>query len=173
MNVTAYRQTPMIRSNTYSQLLIHVVFAVKGRKNLISELHREELQKYITGLVQKRAQKLLAIYIMPDHVHMLVGLKPNTAVSDLVRDIKSISSGFISEKRWIPVKFNWQEGFGAFSYSKSQIEGVTKYILNQESHHIKRTFREEYFDFMKKFDIDYDEKYLFEWYDEQVAPPEL
>jgi REP element-mobilizing transposase RayT len=119
----------------------------------------------MTGLVQRRAQELLAIYMMPDHVHLLIGLKPNITVSDLVRDIKSISSLFVAEKRWSPVKFNWQEGFGAFSYSKSQIDRVAKYILNQENHHKKSTFREEYLDFLKNFEIDYDEQYLFEWYD--------
>jgi putative transposase len=164
-NVTEVIQTPLIRSNTYTQIYIQVVFAVKGRKNFISEQNREELQKYITGLVQKRAQKLLAIYIMPDHVHLLIGLKPNITLSDLVRDIKTISTHFILEKRWIPVKFNWQEGFGAFSYSKSQIDCVVKYILNQENHHKKSTFREEYINFLTKFEIDYEEQYLFEWYE--------
>ena len=164
-NFTEVIQTPLIRSNTYTQIYIQVVFAVKGRQNFISEQNREELQKYITGLVQKRAQKLLAIYIMPDHVHLLIGLKPNITLSDLVRDIKTISTHFILEKRWIPAKFNWQEGFGAFSYSKSQIDRVAKYILNQENHHKKNTFREEYLEFLKNFEIDYDEQYLFEWYD--------
>ena len=164
-NVTEVIQTPLIRSNTYTQIYIQVVFAVKGRKNFISEQNREELQQYMAGLVQRRAQKLLAIYIMPDHVHLLIGFKPNITLSDLVRDIKTISTHFILEKRWIPAKFNWQEGFGAFSYSKSQIDVVVKYILDQANHHQKRTFREEYLDFLKKFEIDYEEQYLFEWYD--------
>ncbi|MBK8846224.1 MAG: transposase [Bacteroidetes bacterium] len=138
--------------NTYSQIYIQIFFAVKGRKNLIAPQYREDLHKYITGIVQKREQKLLSIFCMPDHTHILVGLTPSIAISDLVRDIKAGSS-----------KFNWQEGFGAFSYSKSQIDNVSKYFLNQEAHHKKRTFREEYIDFLKKFEIEYDERYLFDW----------
>ncbi len=149
--------------NTYSQIYIQIVFAVKGRENLISKVHREELHKYITGIVQNRGQKMLSIFCMPDHVHLLVGIKPSIAISDLVRDIKAGSSNFINQQHWVKGKFNWQEGFGAFSYSKSQIDTVIKYILSQEEHHKKTTFREEYFDFLKKFEIDYDEKYLFEW----------
>ena len=151
--------------NTYSQIYIQIVFTVKGRQNLIPKKHREELHKFITGIVNKRGQKLLAIFAMPDHIHLLVGLNPNMAISDLVRDIKAGSSKFISENNWVKNKFSWQEGYGAFSYSKSQIDNVVKYILNQEKHHKKRTFKEEYLDFLKKFEIDYNEKYLFEWID--------
>ena len=100
---------------------------------------------------------------MPDHVHILVGMKPNISISDLVRDIKAGSSKFINDSKWINGKFNWQEGYGAFSYSKSNIDTVVKYILNQEEHHKKKTFKEEYLDFLEKFEIEYDEKYLFEW----------
>jgi putative transposase len=150
-------------SNTYSQIYIQIVFAVNGRENLISKNNREELHKYITGIVQNRDQKMLSIFCMPDHIHLLVSIKPSIAISDLVRDVKSGSSKFINEQNWINGKFNWQEGFGAFSYSKSQIDSVIQYILNQEEHHKKTTFKEEYFDFMKKFEIDYEEKYLFEW----------
>jgi putative transposase len=149
--------------NTYSQIYIQIVFAVKGRENLISKVHREELHKYITGIVQNRGQKMLSIFCMPDHVHLLVGIKPSIAISDLVRDIKAGSSNFINQQHWVKGKFNWQEGFGAFSYSKSQIDTVIKYILSQEEHHKKTTFREEYFNFLEKFEIDYDEKYVFEW----------
>ena len=149
--------------NTYSQIYIQIVFAVKGRENLISKIHREELHKYITGIVQNRGQKMLSIFCMPDHVHLLVGIKPSMTISDLVRDLKAGSSNFINQQHWVKGKFNWQEGFGAFSYSKSQIDNVIKYILSQEEHHKKTTFREEYFDFLKKFEIDYDEKYVFEW----------
>jgi len=172
-NMKVDKASPEKRSDTYSQVYIQIVFAVHGRQNFIKEHNREELQKYVTGLIQRRNQKLLAVYIMPDHVHLLIGLKPDIAVADLVRDIKSISSQFISEKKWIPLKFNWQEGYGAFSYSKSQIDCVVKYILNQGNHHHKRTFREEYIDFLEKFEIEFNEKYLFEWYDKQVAPPVL
>jgi len=152
-------------ANTYSQIYIQIVFTVRGRQNLIPKQYREELQKFITGIISNRKQKMLAIFAMPDHIHLLVGLKPNMAISDLVRDIKAGSSKFISEKKWLRNKFSWQEGFGAFSYSKSQIDNVVKYILNQEEHHKKTSFKEEYLNFLKKFEIEYNEKYLFEWID--------
>ncbi len=150
-------------ANTYSQIYIQIVFAVKGRQNLISKGNREELHKFITGIVTNRGQKLLAVFAMPDHVHVLVGLKPSISISDLVRDIKAGSSKFINDSKWINNKFNWQEGFGAFSYSKSNLDNVVKYILNQEEHHKKQTFKNEYLDFLEKFEIEYDSKYLFEW----------
>jgi putative transposase len=149
--------------NTYSQIYIQIVFAVKGRQNLISKNNREELHKYITGIVQSREQKMLAIFAMPDHVHILVGMKPNLSISDLVRDVKAGSSKYINDNKWIQGKFNWQEGFGAFSYARSQQDIVVKYILNQEKHHKTKSFKEEYLEFLEKFEIDYDEKYLFEW----------
>ena len=149
--------------NTYSQIYIQIVFAVKGRQNLIKPKNREELQKYIGGIVQNRNQKLLAIYAMPDHIHILVGISPAIAISDFVRDIKSGSSKFINDNNWTVGKFHWQEGYGAFSYSKSQIDNVIQYILNQEEHHKRKSFREEYIDFLQKFEIEYDEKYLFNW----------
>lgn len=151
--------------NTYTQIYIQIVFAVKGRENLISKNNREELHKYITGIVQNRGQKMLSVFCMPDHTHLLIGIKPSIAISDLVRDIKSGSTNFINEQKWIKTKFQWQEGFGAFSYSKSQIDTVIKYILNQVEHHNKITFKQEYIDFLEKFEIDYNEKYLFEWQD--------
>lgn len=150
-------------ANTYSQIYIQIVFAVRGRENLIAKENREELHKFITGIVSNREQKLLAIFAMPDHVHILIGMKPNITISDLVRDIKSGSSKFINDSKWINGKFNWQEGYGAFSYSKSQLDNVIKYILNQESHHKKQTFKEEYISFLEKFEIEYDEIYLFQW----------
>lgn len=150
-------------ANTYSQIYIQIVFAVKGRENLIKKANREELHKFITGIVSNREQKLLAIFAMPDHVHILVGMKPNIALSDLVRDIKAGSSKFINDSKWVNGKFNWQEGYGGFSYSKSHLDNVIKYILNQEEHHKKQTFKEEYHSFLEKFEIEYDEKYLFEW----------
>ena len=150
-------------ANTYTQIYIQIVFAVKGRQNLIPKQHREELHKFITGIVSNRGQKLFAIFIMPDHVHLLVSLSPTILTSDLVRDIKAGSSKFINDNRLIVGKFNWQEGYGAFSYSKSQVDNVVKYILNQEEYHRKKTFKEEYLDFLRKFDIKYDDKYLFEW----------
>ena len=150
--------------NTYSQLYIQIVFAVKGRQAFIKENFREELQKYISGIIAQKKQKLYAIYCMPDHTHILVSMKPDIAISDLVRDIKSNSSSFIDDKKFVK-NFSWQTGFGAFSYSKSQSKNVVDYILNQPEHHKKKTFKEEYTDFLQKFEIEYDEKYLFEFYD--------
>ncbi len=118
--------------NSYSQIYIQIVFTVKEKQNLIPNHRREELQKFITGIVQKREQKLLSIFSMPDHTHLLIGLKPSISISDLVRDIKAGSSKFINDNHWVKGKFNWQEGFGAFSYSKSQIDNVIKYILKSE-----------------------------------------
>ena len=149
--------------NTYSQLYIQIVFAVQGRKSLIKESIREELQKYISGIISNQKQKLLAVYCMPDHTHIFLSMKPNMAISDLVRTIKSNSSSFLKNKNLVK-DFSWQEGFGAFSYSKSQAKNVIDYVLNQEEHHKKRTFKEEYVEFLNKFEIDYDEKYLFEFY---------
>ena len=149
-------------ANTYTQVFIHIVFAVQGRKKLIYKNNREELHKYITGIVTKRKQKLLSIFAMPDHVHMLVGLDPNISISNLVRDVKAGSSKFITDSNWVG-KFNWQLGFGAFSYSKSQVDTVVKYINNQEAHHKKQTFKEEYVELLDKFEIEYDDKYLFDW----------
>ena len=150
-------------ANTYTQIYIQIVFAVKGRQNLISKVNREELHKFITGVVSNRDQKLFAVFAMPDHVHILVSISPNILIADLVRDIKAVSSKFINKNKWVKGKFNWQEGYGAFSYSKSNVDSVIKYILNQEEHHKKKTFKEEYLDFLRKFEIEYDEKYLFEW----------
>ncbi|MEO8239516.1 MAG: IS200/IS605 family transposase [Flavobacterium sp.] len=150
-------------ANTYSQIYVQIVFAVKGRENLIKKENREELHKFITGIISNRGQKLLAIFAMPDHVHILIGMKPNLSISDLVRDIKAGSSKFINDNKWINIKFNWQEGYGAFSYSKSHLDNVIKYILNQEENHKKQTFKEEYLSFLEKFEIEYDEKYLFDW----------
>lgn len=150
-------------ANTYTQIHIQIVFAVKGRQNLISTKHREELQKYITGIIQNRNQKLLAIFTMPDHVHVLVGMNSSVSIAELTRDIKAGSSKFINDNHWAIGKFAWQEGYGAFSYSKNQIGTVINYILNQEQHHAQMSFRDEYITLLKEFDIPFDEKYLFEW----------
>jgi putative transposase len=150
-------------ANTYTQIYIQGVFIVQGRQNLLRKEHKEELQKYITGIINKKNQKVIAINCMPDHTHIFIGLKPNMALSDLVRDIKNNSSTFINKKKWIPGKFKWQRGFGAFSYSHSQIDAVVKYIQNQEQHHAHKSFREEYLEFLKKFSIEFDEKYVFNW----------
>ena len=150
-------------ANTYSQIYIHIVFSVQGRLNLIPKLHREELHKIITGIIGKRNQKLLSIFAMPDHVHILVGMRPSMAVSDLVRDIKAGSSNHINKEKLVKGKFSWQEGHGSFSHSKSQISQVANYISNQEEHHRKKTFKEEYLEILENLGIEYDERYLFEW----------
>lgn len=152
-------------ANTYSQIYIQNVFAVKGRENIVKESFRDELEKYIRGIVNGKSQKVLAIYCMPDHTHLLLSIKPNISISDLVRDIKANSSGFIHEKKFLRSTFYWQEGFGAFSYSKSHLDNVIKYILSQPQHHRKKSFKEEYLEFLKKFEVEYDERYLFEWID--------
>lgn len=136
--------------NTYSQLYIQIVFAVKGRQCFIKESFRDELQKYISGIIKEKKQKLYAIYCMPDHTHIFVSIKPDIAISDLVRDIKANSSSFIKEKQFVK-NFSWQTGFGAFSYSKSQASNVVDYILRQPEHHKKKTFKQEYIEFLQKF----------------------
>jgi REP element-mobilizing transposase RayT len=152
-------------ANTYTQIYIQVVFAVQGRQSLIPTSHKQELLKYITGIVKHRDQKLIAINGMRDHLHVFIGMKPTIALSDLVRDIKAGSSGFVNEKRWLHGRFNWQEGFGAFSYSHSEIDRVVRYIMNQEEHHRVKTFHEEYLAVLKDFEVDHDSRYLFQWID--------
>jgi putative transposase len=150
-------------AGTFSQIYIQYVFAVKGRQNLLHKAWRDEVFKYISGIIKGKNQKPIIVNGVADHVHCFVGLKPGMSISDLVRDIKNNSSKFINEQKYLKGKFSWQEGYGAFSYAHSQIENVYRYIENQEEHHRKVSFKEEYFDFLKKFEIEYDEKYLFEW----------
>ncbi|MFN7675167.1 IS200/IS605 family transposase [Flavobacterium sp.] len=151
---------------TFSQLYIQIVFAVKGRKNLIDKKWKDELYKYISGIITNKGHKSIIVNGVSDHIHIFVGLKPSMAISDLVRDIKNNSSNFINDKKFVESKFSWQEGYGAFSYAHSQIEQVYNYILNQEKHHQKQTFKDEYLEFLQKFQIEYNEKYLFEWIEE-------
>jgi REP element-mobilizing transposase RayT len=148
---------------TYSQIYIQIVFAVKGRENLISDSWRAELHKYIAGIIKGKEQKSIIVNGVADHVHCFVGLKPSMSIADLTRDIKSNSSKFINDKKWVKGKFQWQEGYGAFSYSQSQIEQVYNYILNQEAHHKHKTFKEEYIEFLNLFQIEYKPEYLFDW----------
>lgn len=148
-------------ANTYTQIYIQIVFAVEGRQNLIQPQHNDELQKYITGIVAGQGQKLLAINNVPDHLHMLVGLKADLSISELVRDIKANSSRFIQQQGWVNGRFWWQEGFGAFSYLRSQIDAVIRYIQNQQAHHARRSFREEYIELLHKFGVEYDERFIF------------
>jgi REP element-mobilizing transposase RayT len=154
-------------ANTFTQIYVQVIFPVKDRQNLLRKENKAELHKYITGIVRNNHQKLIRINSVRDHVHILIGLKPDIALSDLVRDIKANSSRFINDRKWVRGKFNWQEGFGAFSYSHSHLDRVIKYIDGQEEHHGKKTFREEYISFLKKFDVEYDPRYLFEWIEEK------
>jgi len=150
-------------ANTYSRIYIQIVFSVKRRENLIQKEWKDELYKYICGIVNGKEQKVYAIGGVADHIHILISIKPDVAISDLVRDIKANSSRWINEKGYLRVKFQWQEGFGAFSYAQSQLDNVKAYINNQEKHHQKKKFKNEYLQLLQKFNVNYDEKYLFEW----------
>ena len=150
-------------AGTYSQLYIQVVFAVKGRQNLIAKSWKNDLHKYITGIITNKEQKSIIVNGMADHIHIFVGLKPSMRISDLVRDIKNNSAKFINEAGFVKGKFVWQEGYGVFSYSHSEISRVYNYILNQEEHHQKKSFRDEYLELLKNFEIEHNEKYLFDW----------
>ena len=150
-------------AGTFSQIYVQVVFTVKGRNNLISKDWKEDINKYITGIIKGKGQKSIIVNGMSDHEHIFFGLKPSMAISDLVRDIKNNSSNFINKQGFVRGKFSWQDGYGVFSYSHSHIQRVYNYILNQEKHHRKKTFKEEYLELLKKFEIEYDEKYLFDW----------
>ena len=149
-------------ADTYTQLYIHIVFAVKGRQYLIPKQHKEALHQYITRIITNKKQTMIRINSMPDHIHILIGMTPDIALSALVRDIKAHSSRFINQKQWVVGRFEWQAGFAAFSYSRSQLDGVVRYIKNQEKHHSRQTFREEYLTLLKRFDIPYNPKYVFD-----------
>lgn len=155
-------------ADTYTQLYIHLVFAVKYRESLIHESFREELEKYMCGIVNEKRHKPLAIYCMPDHVHLFVGLNPAEAISTLVRDLKTATTALIKDKKWIVSRFQWQEGYGAFSHARSQLDTVVRYIRNQPSHHKKQVFRDEYLDMLQKAGIDYQPQYLFDWFEEPL-----
>jgi len=150
-------------AGTFSQIYVQIVFAVKNRDALIHQDWENELYKYITGIVQNKGQKMLAINGTNNHIHFLIGMKPTCCLSDLVREIKKSSNTFIKEKRFTRHSFQWQEGFGVFSYSHSALDNVIQYIQNQKEHHRKRTFKEEYIDFLKIFEVEFKEEYLFDW----------
>jgi REP element-mobilizing transposase RayT len=150
-------------ANAYTQIYLQLVFSPMSHENVIPQKHKEELQKYTTGIIQNRKHKLLAINFMPNHIHILIGYNPSQPLPDLVRDIKSISSKFINENKWMPGKYRWQEGYGSFSYSRSQIDDVINYINSQDEHHKKMSFKEEYLRLLDKYEVDYDPKYLFDW----------
>ncbi len=147
--------------NTYTQIHIHFIFVVKYRLGLIDKSWRENLYKYITSIVQNKGHKMIIINGVADHVHLLLGMQPHETISDLMKDVKQSSSKWINENRLTTEKFEWQQGYAAFSYSKSQLPKVIEYIENQEVHHQKKTFRQEYIEFLTKFEVDYDEDYIF------------
>ena len=149
--------------NTYSQIYIQVVFAVKNRDALIHHNWEEQLYKYITGIVQNKEQKMLAINGIPDHIHFFIGMKPTCCLADLVREVKKSSNDFVKDNHFSKFKFSWQEGYGAFSYSHSQLDAVIAYIRNQKQHHSKKTFREEYLELLTKFNVEFKNDYLFDW----------
>ena len=152
-------------ANTYTQLYVQFVFPVNGRQNLIKTSFKDELEKVMCGIISNNNCKTYAIYCNPDHTHIFVGMHPNISPSKLMEQVKSGSSKWLNGKKYIRGKFSWQDGFGAFSYSKSHIDNVVKYVMNQAEHHKKKSFREEYLSLLKKFDIEYDPNYLFEYYD--------
>lgn len=148
-------------ANTFTQIHIQVIFSVQDRNSIINISFKNELYKYITGIIQNKGHKVLAINGMPDHIHIFFGMRPNQSLSDLMQDVKGSSSKWINLKGFIPGRFSWQEGYGGFSYSKSQVNNVIDYIKNQEVHHQKKTFSEEYLEFLEKFEVQFDEKYIF------------
>lgn len=153
----------LFMANTYTQLLIQLVIVVKHRKNLINERVREQVEKYICGIISYHQCKPLAIYCNPDHCHILIGLHPSKSIADLMREVKSSSTNYINQNKLTHTKFTWQVGYGAFSYNRSILDRVVKYILNQREHHRKVTFKEEYVQFLEKFEIDYEERFLFDF----------
>lgn len=157
-------------ANTYSQIHIQFIFAVQGRQCVIHERVRERLEKYITGIVQGFCHKMISIYCMPDHTHMLVGFRNTQTIADLMREVKSTSSKFLNNEGLIKNKFNWQEGYGAFSYSKNELPRVIDYIIKQPLHHIKKSFKNEYIELLSEFGISFEEKYLFDWMDQGLTP---
>ncbi|NLF40122.1 IS200/IS605 family transposase [bacterium] len=157
-------------ANTYTQIYIQIVFATSERVASVPERHTDRVYRYITGIVQESGHKLIAINGMPDHVHVLIGYNPSQSLSDLVRDVKCDSTKFINDNRLGIGRFAWQEGYGAFSYARSQLDAVAKYIMNQRDHHRVRSFRDEYVEMLRKFDVAFDDRYLFKWRDSCPAP---
>ena len=153
-------------ANTYAQAYFHLVFSPKNRDALIKKTWRDDLEKYITGIVQKHSHKLLAIGSMPDHIHIFIGYNLNQGIPDLVEEIKTSSSAWVKYNKLSRNKFAWQKGYGAFTHSRSQIDSVVKYILNQEEHHKKKSFKEEYLEILRRNDIKYDDKYLFDFFED-------
>jgi putative transposase len=152
-------------ADVFSQIYMHIVFSPKHRQALIAPEWEERLHKYITGIVQERGHKMLAIGGMPDHIHLFIGQKPAEAISDLVREIKTQTNTFVQDEGLSRHKFDWQNGYGVFSHSRSQVDTVCKYILNQKEHHKKRTFKSEFLKFCEDAGIEVGKKVFFEWFD--------
>lgn len=152
--------------DTYTQCSFQLVFAVRNRNALIRKEWKDQLEKYISGIIRNNGHKVLAVGTMPDHIHILLGYHLNQLIPDLVEQIKTSSNAWVKENRLSRFRFGWQNGYGGFTYSRSQIDAVIKYILNQEKHHKKELFREEYLRILKKSEIEYKEEYLFEFFDD-------
>ncbi len=152
-------------ANTYTQCFFHLVFSPKNREALIGKTWKDNLERYMTTCIQNRKHKLLAINAQKDHIHILIGYYVSDLIPDLVENVKTASTRWINENRFTPFKFEWQRGYGAFTHSKSQVDTVIKYILNQDKHHQKRSFRDEYLEMLRKNELSYEDKYLFEFFD--------
>lgn len=159
-------------ANTYTQIHIQAVFAVQNRDCIIRNSWKEELYKYIGGIVQSNNHKILSINGMPDHIHILFGLRPSQSIADLIQDVKGSSSKWINDKKFLHGKFSWQEGYGAFSYSKSEVPTIIQYIINQTNRHKRKTFSEEYYDLLKEFEVDFDDRYIFKPVDVDYNVPD-
>lgn len=153
-------------ANTYTQMYVHIVFSPKSKQALIGKSWKSELEKYITGIIQNQKHKLLAIGTMPDHIHIFIGYNVNYLIPDLVENIKTSSNSWVKQNKLTQFKFEWQKGYGAFSHSRSQLDTVVNYILNQEKHHEKKSFREEYIEILRKNDIQFSDEYVFEFFDD-------
>lgn len=149
-------------ANTYSQLYVQIVCVVKGRASLIHPSWETQLYKFITGIITNKGQKLIAINGMPDHIHILIGMTPDCCISDLMREVKKSSNCWINENRLSAGKFYWQSGFGAFSYSRSDLDRVAQYVRNQKQNHERKRQRDEYVELLEEYEVDYEEKYIFE-----------
>lgn len=147
--------------NTFTQIHIHIITAVRFRESLIAKSWKERLHAYITGIVQNFGHKMISINSMPDHLHFLFGCRPTQSISDLMELLKGKSSTWVNDQRLCKGNFRWQEGYGAFSYAKSQLPNVCHYIENQELHHRKKTFREEYIELLEDFEVEFDQRFIF------------
>lgn len=154
-----------MKPGTFTQIYIQLVFSPMNRASLLQKSIRPRVFEYMSGTISNLGHKSIIVNGMADHVHVFIGLNPRYSISDTVKEIKRASSVFINEQRLIPGRFQWQHGYGGFSYSRSHIETVYNYILNQEQHHQKKTFKEEYLDFLKKYDIEFEDQYLFQFFE--------